>query len=812
MLSFLAALTLAQVSGPPFKKAFDYSQPAMAGNYAAQGDWIYYGRWGNYGRVHARTGKPSWQVKLPESESEANVFVHGSRVFVVSGSQTSGRLMEVSASTGKPLWQIARRGYSGNVAFSGELMVSEGPFGTLSGIDLKTHKVAWTRALSSPKASSGVSALYAADRRIYAGTWDGYVIGISPGSGKEIWKHRFPTSTTPVLAASSEAVLAGGHRSRLEGLDPATGKTLWFRPDIQSCTGGKVNGVLTFVANGSTVHGLSMRTGQDAWKTDLTSPLATLGDAAVVQGDVLYGRTRKGVFAIDVLGKTRWEWPVDDGGGVLGVYKDGFVLGGDYLPDVSGGDADLHAFVTGTPPTLPTDTAERQALAKRLLARYDKLSVDERRDIEKLGRDAYDPILDKFAWATREYARAEAEKRDGYSFYSDIEDFGRLLLELTVPADTEKLLKVHAGLPKGGHGRFRLLGIVATKGDQALATPTYLAVLRAGNPDENSSWTEPQVALAGISHSSHPDAVRYMVEQLRNPKADTQIRQTAYTSIPLYGDAEARKAVLEVRRTGRELSSLAQRMELDQLPAKTGKEPRSALIAVNGRYGLMRSPIFGGFDDLFVIERVGGHWTNPRFTGVNVGGPPRGNKPTISEKDAEALLKGGWVKALAGNPKLALDSDKDGLTDLAEVRLGTNPKLADSDGDGLRDEIDRNPLVAPRTLTEEEEILWTAYEARYRFGYEDGINPFIVTFPGKPFELPGRQGYALGEGKVGTVSKLFGQGPGFIRLAVPKAQGDLRAVSIGTTYGGLNGTGYLLTLKKIDGTWFVVNSVMEWIS
>lgn len=39
------------------------------------------------------------------------------------------------------------------------------------------------------------------------------------------------------------------------------------------------------------------------------------------------------------------------------------------------------------------------------------------------------------------------------------------------------------------------------------------------------------------------------------------------------------------------------------------------------------------------------------------------------------------------------DDDNDGLSDIAEASLGTNPLLVDTDGDGLNDGVDPNPLT-----------------------------------------------------------------------------------------------------------------------
>jgi len=51
------------------------------------------------------------------------------------------------------------------------------------------------------------------------------------------------------------------------------------------------------------------------------------------------------------------------------------------------------------------------------------------------------------------------------------------------------------------------------------------------------------------------------------------------------------------------------------------------------------------------------------------------------------------------------DSDADGLSDLAEDRIWTNPDLLDTDSDGIADGFDQNPLAAPeKKLTKKERL------------------------------------------------------------------------------------------------------------
>lgn len=86
------------------------------------------------------------------------------------------------------------------------------------------------------------------------------------------------------------------------------------------------------------------------------------------------------------------------------------------------------------------------------------------------------------------------------------------------------------------------------------------------------------------------------------------------------------------------------------------------------------------------------------------------------------------------------DNDKDGLPDSYEKTIGTNPYKKDTDGDGIIDSEDINPLVAPRRLFYVEQIIASAF----RIVMNDNpmpasISPLYVEFPEgiEPFELLG---------------------------------------------------------------------------
>jgi hypothetical protein len=83
------------------------------------------------------------------------------------------------------------------------------------------------------------------------------------------------------------------------------------------------------------------------------------------------------------------------------------------------------------------------------------------------------------------------------------------------------------------------------------------------------------------------------------------------------------------------------------------------------------------------------------------------------------------------------DTDQDGLTDLVERRLGTDPGRPDTDGDGVPDGADRNPLV-PRTrmLTDRQRLIQAVFASL--FAGDPNPDPILVVLDKRDWmEFPG---------------------------------------------------------------------------
>jgi hypothetical protein len=108
--------------------------------------------------------------------------------------------------------------------------------------------------------------------------------------------------------------------------------------------------------------------------------------------------------------------------------------------------------------------------------------------------------------------------------------------------------------------------------------------------------------------------------------------------------------------------------------------------------------------------------------------------------------------------ELTRDSDNDGLTDLLEERLVTDPRDADTDDDGMRDAEDTLPQVTFRAgLGVENEILATVFEKfapRSTFFVGDHSTFAPLTMPKRSIVLTRDEYYAYNK-KFGKIDPMF---------------------------------------------------------
>ena len=119
-----------------------------------------------------------------------------------------------------------------------------------------------------------------------------------------------------------------------------------------------------------------------------------------------------------------------------------------------------------------------------------------------------------------------------------------------------------------------------------------------------------------------------------------------------------------------------------------------------------------------------------------------GTDPLIADTDGDGLSDG--VEVVFGTDPLDYDMDDDGLPDGAEVALGTNPLVSDTDGDGLSDGLETQLGTNPCDTDSDDDGFPDGWEVRY------GFNPLSASSP-DPLDDPDMDGVPNGgEFAIGT--------------------------------------------------------------
>jgi outer membrane protein assembly factor BamB len=828
----MLALLLVDVLIPPFHQVDSYL--AGLNEYAplkVSGATAYYRLGDHCLAFDLARFKLKWQARVPENDFRAQSIAVGKYVYV----GTKGRLLALDPATGKTAWSLPAKGGAVAVASDDRTIVAQLAPNEISAIDVASHRVLWHRPLPK-KAGDGTDGLDAGEINSSKGTRTLTLVGGSVlaaydvATGKPLWTRPKTYVTeehrTPVIG---KILWVSGDGSS-EGRDLRTGRIVWTNPDAGSSDfAGTFDGNFVGIGHGR-VFALSAQNGHLLWSHEIGPRNTTGGNQyGAVLTQRLFVRGISQGMAVNVNGKLLWQQPAET---MIGqpLWTDGRA----FVTDDAGR---FVRYLPGADAALPTSAEGRRREAARLVARFDKLDAAGIKRLQALGNDAFVPLFAEFLRVCRAH---DAEKGgDSYPLYSEFHDLAKVLDGIVTEERVPELIAAMNAAKSEGSEKPFVMGWLAKFGNPDAVVPLFLKELGAKTPGFEMYESNSYVARNYIVRSTHPLAVRFMIDQLENPAADPVLRQEAYWRLAGTGGEEGRRVVLKYRHHRELLKPLDQRMDLGHV----GKSERDAKITTlvaeradpnSGRtWALLKCGILGSHGDLWLAEKVNGAYRNPLFTGVTLDGISRWNKsglpePKIGGKTAKELATGAWFNVLVNNSALSRDSDRDGLTDIVEARLGTDPTKADTDGDGDRDEIDPWPNVAASPETDAQRVLAAAFEARYWGDTYPGTALMSEKFT--PFEMPGRRGPVLFDADhsdfSGTLSRHYEQGIAMIGISTPDKGSDPEGreaivwnrdrteatVRISTYYGGLNGTGYVAVVRKFGDEWFVVSMDMEFIS
>jgi hypothetical protein len=240
-------------------------------------------------------------------------------------------------------------------------------------------------------------------------------------------------------------------------------------------------------------------------------------------------------------------------------------------------------------------------------------------------------------------------------------------------------------------------------------------------------------------------------------EAATSFRGEAYARLGAIGTSESLDAVHRIEAAAAGQRVLARDLTADaKWPHPAVWMSDSALQASNvvgigaRQYAPMVSDMYGPYGPYVRISEAGSRvWSRPVLAGPPVEQAWLFDGGLATNPDGLRFLFTPRGGASIGAPppvdipldRISRDSDGDGWTDFEETTLGMNPRAADSDGDGLRDDVDDCPLYSPplaETRDEDAQILRRAMFAM--FGLR-GSRYVIFGQPGsRPVQLFGFAG------------------------------------------------------------------------
>ncbi len=758
----LISVSHADTPPPPYQRvdSLRIAKDSWQQVHFVDGNRVYIGSGSELSAIDLDAMSILWTALMPDEPSIEGIFYREGKVYVSTYSPRGSKrpsLHVIDALTGAALWNIERAPGSSEIRIKGHRLFFVRRTGLLSCLDLRTKKVLWDATLPRGEYGTEDGRLCLTDSSVIV-NYDARTTCLDISDGKVRWQQPESYLQGGSLIATAGVVWvpeSGGSVGREE----KSGRQLWKSECSPYNFAEVVDG--RFVGLHDSLASLNPQTGETLWKIDLPYEGRFGKQRASLVGGHIFVDSADGVsLEYDQQGQLIWSSVAADAAIPLPCWSDEHhIVGLDRTY--------LKRYRTGTNPDLPEPSETRKSLARSMIASFDELDAAERKQLENLGQDAFDPLLIAFVAAASDDGTDASVRADG--LYSVLEKVAKT-------ENSAALRRAISQAPPASSDIRRLLKILISVGVPCENVEFFIAEHdRFRNIRESISYLG--FALDYIARSTEPPAVAFMLSQLEDPQS--HLRRAAYYNLAKTGGEPGIQAVRTERaKVTRTLSTLSQRVltsaagtsgEVEVLDQKRDSQGRT--------WGLLRSGALGDSGDLWLVEKVDEQWANPVYTNLSTGAAVRGQFPSASES-VLALLGGGWYDSLVGNVDLLRDTDNDGLSDVVEARLGTNPDLSDTDGDGDRDDVDPWPNAPLRQdLTDAELVLSATYEACFHFNVRRGAAVLSAPPGVRPFEMAGRGAMTVmwaerdrSRPEAGPLESRFPKGVGLLSFASPKGQ------------------------------------------
>lgn len=784
-------------------------------------------------KVRARTGKVKWHVPVPSKTSDTFAFtplIHAGRVFVA----TFGYLYSFDAKTGRKRWRTPVRfkgapvnglAQSRNRLYLPYVQVDKGRTAAsvnLYAIDFRTARPLWSKRFP------GHMAYVEADEgTVYFVGSMGNVLGLTPSRGDYKWQVRLkgrvrnrPILKKKMLYVRTDLRKAGWKGTGIYAIDAARGKLVWKKK-----LGSTVNSMFLYGKDNhlAMVRGDGILEGFDgAGNSAFTIDLNFVDQPSSLEG-VSVGK-RAYIFSSH-----------QDGNGfvrLVDLESRKMVIAANAL------DMPIRSMIPSVKKRIFLDGRDGNIYAYRLASRPPK-------------RGSVPPA---------EYARemltriADAEK-PVVGLAPKLAGLGNKALpeiELALQSDNPCVVQVAA----------RAIALLRNQRSMR-ALVRVAGKLQGTVPGEKYSIDPLMPVLRAIAALRGGQAVGVLTSIMQDPNQVHHRRRAAYVALGAIGTPAAlnpiyrHRAANQVGTTSYKPQTFTPELVYDveqdvkdptQWPEEVKKQTGKIIQTKDGKtYTASISGFLGGYNDIWIGESdLTGAMFKPVFTGLTMPEVERGRTIQIRKvrilkggKQARIAIrirrgKKGWVRAkpvTISLEQLQADMDKDGLPDRVERRLHLCLTHKDSDGDGINDAEDLNPLAArrkPAKLTREQQLYQEAFFTYFSFLKRRGI---VVVDPGDlpSFELYGRKDpvISLRRPTIEQFRKEVGMhSTDYVSFGGPYPEGGgagdaLREVQwnrrktqaiIGMDLfrSGNNAAAYNVTLKKVRRGWVVTRMNRVW--
>jgi outer membrane protein assembly factor BamB len=607
-----------QLIEPPFVRKWTQLAGDQAFLVAVRDGLVYYGSQKGLGALDLATGKRRWSSLSNQWITTAGIM--GRTLYAISQTGKTSALVAIDIDSWRPRTLARLAPDTRHLAVDpGHLYVLDGS-GTLRAYDPSSGAVIWSRPLQSGK-SRGVTLaqLESTSDGLYVGLDDAGEFGVDPKDGRILW------SRPSQYAGLYPPILIGGdvitQNDALRRTTVRTGKVVW------KAEAGYGDAVL--VANvliSSSQKGLLGRDvtdGRVLWRRSLRDPdVAYDGGASTISDGENVWILRRPVLCITKDGRERWNWPEPFTG------TPGYA---DHEWAVTTDGERILGYGRGTLPPLPTSDPEKRSLAGRLASEFEILDDAERGQLGKLAPFAFRPLLARYVGWAKAYD-ANPENENSSPLYRLMTDAIPLLHTTCRREDTGAIVTALSSLETKSSWREELEQILQSKGDPAGFVPVLVRNLRRLPQNERQE----SAALAAVSHSSHPEAVSFMLAALHDPRAAEAWHREAFRHLAGTGGTLGVRAVRAARPRRGPRKPWFDRIDFSQLERDGSLDRKTD--ARGHTWMLFHSGVLGNYSDLFVVRKLGS-------APLNRGRPGESRRSTYDDRreGSQPLPMGAWI-------------------------------------------------------------------------------------------------------------------------------------------------------------------------